>query len=112
MEITVEVKKVKPTEQVTEKFKKREVIVTGNSNPSYPQVLSFQVTQDKCDKVDNIKTGDTIKASINLRGREYKDKNGKESVFNTIEMWRWDIIGGQPTPIPTVGSDQDDDLPF
>lgn len=112
MEITVEVKKVKHTEQVTEKFKKREVIVTDNSNPSYPQVLSLKVTQDKCDKVDNIKSGDTIKASINLRGREYTDKNGKEMVFNTIEMWKWDIIGGQSTPIDTVGSAQDDDLPF
>lgn len=111
MEITVEVKKVKPTEQVTEKFKKREVIVTDNSNPSYPQVLSLQVAQDKCDKVDNIKSGDTIKASINLRGREYTDKNGKESVFNTIEMWKWDIIGGSVNPIAGLQA-QDDDLPF
>ena len=46
------VKVVNPTVQVSEKFAKREFVVTDASS-MYPQDIMFQSTQDKCSLLDN-----------------------------------------------------------
>jgi hypothetical protein len=51
--LTGVVKVVNDTVQVTEKFKKREFVIT-DENDMYPQDISFQAAQDKCDMLDGI----------------------------------------------------------
>ena len=77
----------KETQQVSEKFSKREFIITTDMTTQYPQYISLQLTQDKCALLDNYNVGDEIKVSFNLRGREW---NGPEGVryFNSLEAWR------------------------
>lgn len=66
-------------------FKIRDLIVT--TEEQYPQTLSIQFIQGKCEELDKFKVGQKVKIDINLRGKETV-KDGKTLVFNTIQGWR------------------------
>jgi len=106
---------VKNDEQViTEKFKKREFVIEDNSS-QYPQVISFQLVQDRCSLLDAYNVGDEVNVDFNLRGREWVDpKNGVTKYFNSLEAWK--LEGGAtaaPAKIPEASTVSDaDDLPF
>ena len=53
------VKVVNPTVQVSEKFSKREFVVSDTSG-MYPQDILFQLTQDKCTLLDGVNVNDQI----------------------------------------------------
>lgn len=126
------VKLVNNTVQVSEKFSKREFVVTDTSS-MYPQDIMFQSTQDKCAMLDGINQGDQVEVSFNLRGREWTSPQGEVKYFNTLEAWRIEKVGaGAPQGMPQGGpsamnldaipsapaaaamsnDSQDDDLPF
>lgn len=75
------------TQRVSDRFQKREFVLTTEANTPYPQHVSFQVTQDKCSLLDAYREGDELRIQFNLRGREW---NGPQGVkyFNTLEAWR------------------------
>lgn len=122
-ELTGILHKVYPTESKSEKFQAREFVVKTISE-QYEQFIKFQLTQDKCDIVDNYNEGQKIKVHFDLRGREWKEK-----YFTNLNAWRLEAVNGQATdpvdpkegayikgeideagkPIPAVN---DDDLPF
>ena len=86
MDVTVIIKRVEATRTVGEKeFKFRDLIVT--TEEQYPQTLFIQFVQDKCEILDKFAPGQKVKIDINLRGKETV-KDGKTSVFNTIQGWR------------------------
>lgn len=116
------------TIQVSEKFAKRDVVVTDNSS-QYPQDISLQFTQDKCDILDQYNVGDSVEVSFNLRGREWISPQGEAKYFNTLDAWRIDKLGGSSTGSHKVElhgemaqewndmneqaeMEEDDDLPF
>lgn len=113
MEITGTIKVKGETAQVSEKFKKRDFVITTEGE--YPQHISLQLAQDKCGLIEKYKEGDEIKCHINLRGREWVDKDGKVKYFNTIDCWKiegikWDEpVQGQSATAPTG---EGDDLSF
>lgn len=125
MDITGILKVKSEAQQVSEKFKKREFVLTDNSS-QYPQHISFQLTQDKCNLIDNYAVGSEIKVHFNLRGREWTSPKGEIKYFNTLEAWRIETInaGSGATTSPSAGnlgdvaettftaSTQEDDLPF
>ncbi len=132
--LTGTVKLINETQQVTEKFSKREFVVSETSS-MYPQDILFQATQDKCSILDNIKENDQIEVSFNLRGREWTSPTGEVKYFNSLEAWRIEKAG-QGNSMPSEGpsamtlgsepvasmsatnnassenSDETDDLPF
>ena len=91
MDITGILKVKNEAQQVSEKFKKREFVLSDNSS-QYPQHISFQLTQDKCNLIDQYSVGSEIKVHFNLRGREWASPQGETKYFNTLEAWR--IEGG------------------
>src|SRR4051812_42951723 len=94
MEVVGTLKAKFDTQKVSDRFQKREFILTTEANTPYPQHVSFQVTQDKCAMLDQFREGDEIKIQFNLRGREW---NGPQGVkyFNTLEAWRIErMVGG------------------
>jgi Domain of unknown function (DUF3127) len=115
--------KVKNNEQVvSEKFRKREFVITDSSS-QYPQYISFQLTQDKCPLLDSYNIGDEITVHFNLRGREWKSPQGEIKYFNSLEAWRIERKGNavvnapanESYPAPTIEDmpmDVKDDLPF
>lgn len=123
------IKVVNDTMQVTEKFSKREFVVTDTSS-MYPQDIMFQSVQDKCSMLDGIQVGDQVEVSFNLRGREWTSPQGEVRYFNTLDAWRIEKVGqGMPQDGPSPmefnigtevsetssdfgGGDDGDDLPF
>ena len=88
MEITGVIKFVGQTEQVTDSFKKRELVVT--TKETYPQHILIEFAQDKCSLLDNIQINEDVTVHINLRGREWVNQQGETKYFNQINGWKID----------------------
>ncbi len=102
----VRIKLINPTQQVTEKFSKREFVVTDGLEGDYPQHILLQATRDKCSLLDQFKVNDMIDVAINIRGREWTSPQGEIKYFNSIEAWRIEPSSGQaPTAAPSNMSD-------
>jgi len=106
---------INPTQQVSEKFAKREFVI--ETEEQYPQKVMFQLTQDKCDYMDNFKIGQKVVVGFNLRGREWTSPQGEVKYFNTLEAWKVLRDGAtqqQPTTQHAQPSilDDDDDMSF
>jgi len=120
MEIKGKVHEIFPTLQVTEALKKRELIVEYVENPQYPEYLKFEAIQDRCNLIDALKVGDDVEVFFNLRGRPWTDKTGKKSYFNSMQLWKVNVLSGagsSPAPEYVAPADissapEDDDLPF
>lgn len=125
MEIRGKVHEIGTTEQVTESFKKRDMIVAYAENPQFVEYIRFEATQDRTSIFDNLAIGQDVEVSFNLRGRPWTNKDGVTTYFNSLVAWRVTKLsdGAQPTSSPgyanmppapvdiSAGSD-DDDLPF
>ena len=132
MEVVGTLKAKFDTQKVSDRFSKREFILTTEGNTPYPQHVSFQVTQDKCNLLDQFHEGEELKIQFNLRGREW---NGPQGIkyFNTLEAWRIERMQGSNTsgaaaqntsqagsgnistpsaPVFTSNPADNDDLPF
>jgi len=98
MEVTGTLKVKFNTQKVSDRFQKREFVLTTEASTPYPQHVSFQLTQDKVNLLDQYNIGDEMKIQFNLRGREW---NGPQGIkyFNTLEAWRIEKgAGGGLTP--------------
>ena len=93
MEVTGILKVKSDTQKVSDKFQKREFVLTTDSTTPYPQHVSFQLTQDKCAILDTLKEGEEVKVLFNLRGREWAGPEGTK-YFNTLEAWRIERVAG------------------
>ena len=87
------------------------------TSEEYPQVLKLQANKEKAENLIKFnKVGDTVDISINLRGREWTNPEGKVVVFNTIEAWKVFKSEGVDAPPPFEPVDnnkeEEDDLPF
>jgi hypothetical protein len=122
--------KVKYEEQrVSDRFRKRDFVITDNSS-QYPQHIMFQLVQDRCSLIDSFPEGSEIRVFFNLRGREWMPKDGGAvKYFNTIEAWKVEAVNNMPQSTPnynnassqpampaadvtTFTADGGDDLPF
>ncbi len=99
--LTGTVKLISETQQISEKFSKREFVISETSS-MYPQDILFQATQDKCSLLDSVKVQDQIEVSFNLKGREWTSPTGEVKHFNTLEAWRIEKAG-QGSVIPPDG---------
>ena len=89
MEVLGKVKVINAEQQVSASFKKRELVVA--TEEEYPQFISINFTQDKCDKLNSVGIGDEVKVSINLRGREWVNPAGETKYFNDIQGWNIEV---------------------
>jgi hypothetical protein len=122
MELKGKVHEIGALQQVSETFKKRDLIIEYAENPTYPEYIRFEALQDKTALFDSYKVGDDVEVSFNLRGRPWTDKTGKVSYFNSLVVWRINALtnsaGSASTPAyaPPVDLNsapgEDDDLPF
>jgi hypothetical protein len=121
MEIKGKVHEVTSTVQVTDSLKKRELILEYIENPQYPEYLKFEAIQDRCNLLDNVKVGDDIEVFFNLRGRPWTDKTGKKTYFNSLQLWKINVLAGAGSntttpayapPADLSSTPEEDDLPF
>lgn len=114
MEIKGQVYKVGETQQVTDKFKKREVMIVIEPSSQYPQHIKVQFSQDKCDLADSLRAGQEVTFQINLRGKLYTDKNGNENCITNLEVWKVEQEIAPVGVFKAMGMEggTPDDLPF
>ena len=115
MEVNGKIKVINPTQNVSETFKKREIVVS--TDEQYVQHILIEFNQDKCDLLDKFKVGQSVKVGINLRGREWVNQQGETKYFNSIQGWSISSNGEQSANNievnePVSVSDEPDDLPF
>jgi translation initiation factor IF-3 len=117
MEVTGKIKVVNPEQQVSASFRKRELVVA--TEEQYPQFISINFVQDKCDLLNNYNVGEAVKVSINLRGREWTNPQGEVKYFNTLESWRIESIANSTQELKKEDIAHDEfnpsdvqDLPF
>ena len=124
MDIKGKVHFVSDVINVTETFKKRELVVEFAENPQYPEFVKFEAIQDRVSLMDDLKVGQDVEVFFNLKGREWTNKQGEKQYFNTLQLWKVNVLGateaaaGQSTPAYAPPVDissepgEDDDLPF
>jgi|SRR5690554_3218928 len=126
MEITGKVHEVGPVQQISDTFRKRDLVIQYAENPQFVEYIKFEATQDRVNIFDNLNPGDEVAVSFNLRGRPWTNKEGVTSYFNSLVAWRvnkaaTDSASAQaqyntPASAPPVdissNSNDDDDLPF
>jgi len=119
MEVSGRVKEIGETSSFgANGFRKRELVVT--TEEQYPQHIAIEFTQDKCDLLNNYNVGESVKVSINLRGREWVNPQGETKYFNSIQAWRIEKEGNQTQaanndrfePDNNFKEEEHDDLPF
>ncbi len=112
------------TENKTQTFRAREFVIE-NPDGNYPQMIKFQLVQDRCDILDAYQEGDEIKVFFDLRGREWNEK-----FFTNLNAWRLEKTSteapapqappapAEEAPFPDASEApsqqviEDDDLPF
>ena len=114
MEVVGKIKLIEETQTFGEKgFRKRGLVVT--TDDQYPQMIMIEFVQDKVDLLDSYKLGQDVKVSINLRGREWINKEGEAKYFNSIQGWRIELLAGSadaPAIAANPAATEPDDLPF
>lgn len=126
MELQGTVKKLFDIQTFASGFQKREMILL--TEEQYPQPISIEFLSDKISLLDTVREGESVKVSINIRGREWTSPQGETKYFNSITGWRIEKLTmgdfNEPThampaetPAPSTQSnpfedDEDDDLPF
>ena len=118
------IEKIFDSETKGASFQVRQFVIEV-SDGQYPQMVAFQLVQDKCSLIDDYSEGDNVEVDFDLRGREW---NGK--YFTNLQAWRIARAGeggGQsassssessssssaPKAAPVAATaDFDDDIPF
>lgn len=93
-EYTGTIKHIGETVKVSEKFRKREFVISSEGE-QYQQHISFQANQDRVDMLDNVAIGDKVKVSFGLNGRAWqKDTESEVKYFNTLVAFSVVKVGG------------------
>jgi hypothetical protein len=116
-ESTGRIHQVSGTQQVTERFRKREFVVELADNPRFPQYVLFQLTGDRCEDLDKFEVGDEVRVEFSLRGREWKSPKGEIKYFNSLDVWTIQPVGGAGRTRDAFPDDEppppsDEDVPF
>ncbi len=119
------IKVIGKTQQVSDKFSKRELVITEPSGQR-PQHIPIEFTQDRTGLLDSYKPGDEVTVTCYVNGREWTGKDGVTKYFLSLSGNRIERAGGaapaagggyQAAPPPSMAdmpaaSMDEDDLPF
>jgi hypothetical protein len=86
MEISGKIKVINPTKEVSDTFKKRELVVS--TEEQYVQHILIDFIQDKCAVLDSYNVGDAVTVYINVKGKEVMTKDGETKYFNQLNGWK------------------------
>ncbi|MBX2981839.1 MAG: DUF3127 domain-containing protein [Flavobacteriales bacterium] len=119
------VKVIGETQQISDKFSKRELVITETGG-QYPQHIPVEFVQDKTSMLDPFAPGEEVTVTCYVNGREWTGKDGVTKHFLSLKGDRIERRGAAaPTsrgashatpPPPSMAdlppADGEDDLPF
>jgi len=109
------------TQQVSDKFKKREFVLMTVENVNgteYPNPLKMQAVQAKCDVLDKYAIGSQVSVHFNVKGNSYIDKkDGSTKYIVNLDMWKIEPVAAQQAaapqqPKPIAITPDFSDMPF
>ncbi|MEO1482543.1 MAG: DUF3127 domain-containing protein [Myxococcota bacterium] len=112
------------SEQVTERFTKREFVLEIEGpeirGQQRNELVAFQLTGRRVDLIDGFKEGQPVAVEFVIKGREWTSKSGDVRYFNSLEVFKVEGSGsgqgpGDEPPIPDgppPNMDDDFDPPF
>ena len=93
--------RVEEEKSITDTFKKREFVL--ETVEQYPQRIMFELTQNNTNLLEKVNPGDLVDVCFYLRGREWqKDANSDVRVFNSLNVWKVDVVEPNTSPEPIV----------
>ena len=85
--------------EISDKFRKRDIVIEHGDNPQYLQNCIFEAHQDKVSILDDVKVGDNVSLEFNLQGRKWTNPQGEIIYFNTLAVWKIESTStGDSTP--------------
>lgn len=78
-------------------FTKREFVVTTDEE-RYPQDIKLECVKDRCALLNEVKQGQRVKVTFDVRGNEYKGR-----YFVSLSAWK--VEAATATGAPEVGED-------
>lgn len=97
--LTGKLVQVGQTQEVSEKFKKREFVVETTeeiNGVAYTNYAKLQLVQAKCDLLNNRRIGEEVTVSFNVKGNSYVDKkDGQTKYITNLDAWRIEAAGQQ-----------------
>ncbi|NCG43922.1 MAG: DUF3127 domain-containing protein [Proteobacteria bacterium] len=122
MELSGTIYRLSEAQDISEKFRKREVVI--KTDDQYPQTIPVEFVQDRIDLLNSYSEGQQVTISINIRGREWTSPKGAVKFFVSVQGWRIQPlqqgsaaasatapVAAMPAPANTNAT-EDDDLPF
>ena len=83
MNISGKIKLIGETKEYgTNGFRKRELVVT--TQEQYPQNILVEFVQDRCEILNSYQVGELVKIDINIRGREWTNKDNEVKYYTTV----------------------------
>jgi len=110
------IERIEDIKVFSDKFKALKFTI--NTGGEYPQIVEFQISQDKADNFGQYNNvGDNVEVLFNLRGRNWTDpKTNVIKTFNTLEVWRVNKVDATRTNEgsikETIEDESDNSLPF
>lgn len=117
MNYTINVRLIGASKKQPAGSQHEKITFTAETLEKYPQKLQFELWDDKCDILKSYHTGDEVKVSFEIRGREWEGKNGKRIIMN-LRAWKLERLAtGDEGPQATTPSappapPEEEDLPF
>lgn len=102
MQLQGTIKKIGDLQTFASGFQKRDMVLL--TEDQYPQPINIEFLSDSSDLVDPYKEGDSVKVSINIRGREWTSPQGEIKYFNSITGWRIEKTEGSTPAEPVKDS--------
>ena len=104
------------TQQISEKFKKRVLVVfvENTDKPEFSDYIPVDAVQDNVDKLDPLKVGDEVNVGIFLGGRKW-EKDGTTKYFPDLKLANVEVLSSAPQSNDAVAPPEpgeEDDLPF
>jgi len=123
MKISGKIIEIKEIQQVSETFKKRNIVVEHMEEGGYLEYITFELIQDKCNLIDGFEVEQDVTVSFNLKGRKWVTPEGEIRYFNSLHAWRLEPMANNHHQVGTYGTPRsgdsvnverlrDDDLPF
>jgi single-strand DNA-binding protein len=104
--------KVFPEQQVTERFRKREFIVSIQDG-MYVQHVKFTLKQDRCNLIEGYQLGAEVKITFSISGREVQGKDGEPLYFTSLDVWKIEPLKDSPVQEDRYNQfDATDEVPF
>lgn len=89
-EITGKLIQKYPTQNVNERFRKREFVLELEDNVNgnvYTNYAKMQLVQQKCDLLDRYNEGDIVKVNFNIKGNKW-ERDGETRYITSLDAWR------------------------